>query len=187
MKKLLIIAAVALAAVCTQAAQFSWSALQIKDGYNSEKEGYTAANISGVTAYLIMSAELAQADFIAGAKDKTYTAANIGTYASSSKTVASGNVTTTAFTYATNVAVGGSESAYFVVFNSDGSAVYTSAEKSATVLETGASAFSFGTQATGSATLGTGTAGSWTAVPEPTSGLLLLLGMAGLALKRKRA
>ncbi len=32
-------------------------------------------------------------------------------------------------------------------------------------------------------------AGDWksTAVPEPTSGLLLLLGMAGLALKRKRA
>ena len=28
---------------------------------------------------------------------------------------------------------------------------------------------------------------SWAAVPEPTSGLLLLLGMAGLALKRKRA
>lgn len=31
------------------------------------------------------------------------------------------------------------------------------------------------------------TGGEWTAVPEPTSGLLLLLGMAGLALKRKRA
>ena len=30
-------------------------------------------------------------------------------------------------------------------------------------------------------------AGDWTAVPEPTSGLLLLLGVAGLALKRKRA
>ena len=29
--------------------------------------------------------------------------------------------------------------------------------------------------------------GGWYAVPEPTSGLLLLLGMAGLALKRKRA
>ena len=26
----------------------------------------------------------------------------------------------------------------------------------------------------------------WSAVPEPTSGLLLLLGVAGLALKRKR-
>jgi len=28
---------------------------------------------------------------------------------------------------------------------------------------------------------------AWTAVPEPTSGLLMLLGVAGLALKRKRA
>ena len=31
------------------------------------------------------------------------------------------------------------------------------------------------------------TALAWSAVPEPTSGLLLLLGVAGLALKRKRA
>ena len=31
------------------------------------------------------------------------------------------------------------------------------------------------------------TAAGWTAAPEPTSGLLMLLGVAGLALKRKRA
>ena len=37
----------------------------------------------------------------------------------------------------------------------------------------------------GTSTAGTGA--SWAAVPEPTSGLLLLLGVAGLALKRKRA
>jgi len=33
---------------------------------------------------------------------------------------------------------------------------------------------------------GTQTSNSWTAVPEPTSGLLLLLGVAGLALRRKQ-
>ena len=47
---------------------------------------------------------------------------------------------------------------------------------------------------TGTATIGFGNmstatqnASNWAAVPEPTSGLLMLLGLAGLALKRKRA
>lgn len=42
---------------------------------------------------------------------------------------------------------------------------------------------------TGDYSLTVPTAAAWTtaAVPEPTSGLLMLLGMAGLALKRKRA
>ena len=47
---------------------------------------------------------------------------------------------------------------------------------------TGTKVLAFGTQATA-----TQTAGAWTAVPEPTSGLLMLLGLAGLALKRKVA
>ena len=56
------------------------------------------------------------------------------------------------------------------------------ASKSATALETGTATIAFGNMATT-----TQAAGAWTAVPEPTSGLLMLLGMAGLALKRKRA
>ena len=36
-------------------------------------------------------------------------------------------------------------------------------------------------------TYGTFNAAGWQVVPEPTSGLLMLLGMAGLALRRKRA
>ena len=43
---------------------------------------------------------------------------------------------------------------------------------------------------TGNTTLNFSTAisnATWSAVPEPTSGLLMLLGVAGLALKRKRA
>jgi len=64
---------------------------------------------------------------------------------------------------------------YFLV--SDGTtktATFTSA--------TGAKALAFGDQTSYSQG-----AGKWSAVPEPTSGLLLLLGMAGLALKRKVA
>ena len=40
-------------------------------------------------------------------------------------------------------------------------------------------------QATSTPTLNFTSGGSWTAVPEPTSGLLMLLGVAGLALRRR--
>lgn len=42
-------------------------------------------------------------------------------------------------------------------------------------------------QATSTGTLNFAATGSWAAVPEPTSGLLVLLGMAGLALRRRHA
>ena len=65
-------------------------------------------------------------------------------------------------------------SGYFTMTSADGKSVYTSATK--TNLAAYPSVNNFGVAA-----------GSWAAVPEPTSGLLLLLGVAGLALKRKRA
>ena len=80
--------------------------------------------------------------------------------------------------YAVLVATGGDSKNYAYVMDTASTVSITSA------IEAGASAvFNFGDVVTGAA----GGAG-WTAVaPEPTSGLLLLLGMAGLALKRKRA
>ncbi len=91
---------------------------------------------------------------------------------------------TTGSVYGNSATVNG----YLVIFNSDTTATATYAYVSdvasgATTAMGGAAVLSFDdTQLAGMQT-----AGNWTAVPEPTSGLLLLLGMAGLALKRKRA
>ena len=64
---------------------------------------------------------------------------------------------------------------YFLVGNG--------AEKTATFTSaTGMKILNWGSQASI-----TQASGGWAAVPEPTSGLLMLLGMAGLALRRKRA
>jgi len=41
-------------------------------------------------------------------------------------------------------------------------------------------------QSTATQALAFGSGGTWTAIPEPTSGLLLLIGVAGLALRRKQ-
>ena len=64
----------------------------------------------------------------------------------------------------------------------DGNKQFTSSTKTAAAYATQSQTIAFGNMASQ-----TQNASNWAAVPEPTSGLLLLLGMAGLALKRKRA
>lgn len=71
---------------------------------------------------------------------------------------------------------------YFVVV--DNGKEFTSAIKSVQALDVGTASITFGNMATQ-----TQNAANWTtaAVPEPTSGLLMLVGLAGLALRRRRA
>ena len=86
------------------------------------------------------------------------------------------------------------QKAYYVIFNGDNMYVSDTANMAWVASGDGwyKTTFSDPTDASYELPLdksaGYQTAGSWySAVPEPTSGLLLLLGVAGLALKRKRA
>ena len=70
----------------------------------------------------------------------------------------------------------------FYMVISQGDRTFTSAIKTSVAQATSVPTLGFGNMATA-----TQNASNWQVVPEPTSGLMLLLGVAGLALKRKRA
>ena len=79
-----------------------------------------------------------------------------------------------------SLAGGNNYNFFFVV--EDGDYTFTSSEKQ----NVAAYATQTQTVAFGNMTSATQNASNWAAVPEPTSGLLLLLGVAGLALRRKQ-
>ena len=107
----------------------------------------------------------------------------IGTDALSVGTIADGKIASTTFSSALFEA-GTKYDFYFVI--EAGAYTYTSNIKAQTANATTSPTIGFGSQQT-NPQLAINTPGGWQSVPEPTSGLLLLLGMAGLALKRKRA
>ena len=166
MKKLLILATVVAMASASQAASYIW-------GFQSgEIEAPTAAYgdadgfISGGTAYLYIAGELVAT----AAQDAD--AFNFGVF-DGSNPASSDAVSSTA------------GQAYTLVLRTDdGAYEITYSGTSSTYDVVG-----MGTTTTIMNLVDTTpyTAGQWTAVPEPTSGLLMLLGMAGLALRRRRA
>ena len=80
---------------------------------------------------------------------------------------------------------GSSLDVYYVILNTnaDPNTYTTVADTLTGRADTGEAVFGSHTSMTAAAA----SAATWTAVPEPTSGLLLVLGVAGLALRRKRA
>ena len=166
MKKLLVLAAVVAMASASQAASYIW-------GFQSgEIEGPTAAYsdadgfLTGGTAYL----------YIAGSLVATATqdaeAFNFGAF-DAGNPVSSDAVSSTAG-QAYTLVLRTSDDAYEITYSGTSTSYEVVGMGTSTTIMNLVDTTPY-------------TAGSWTAVPEPTSGLLLLLGVAGLALKRKRA
>ena len=193
MNKLLALVAVAIATINLNAASVVWQATKgaLYDG------AATPAKVTSGNAYLMfVTASYTQtdllADFIAASGDAATTLASMsssGAMATGAGSIGASN-SRPAGTSTYDLTADGT--AYFVVFNGDKMYVsYTTDVLYDSV--TGEATASFTTaltsisKATLDASAGYSTAGSWYAVPEPTSGLLMLVGLAGLALRRRRA
>ena len=188
MKKLMIaVCAVALAGV-VQAASYTWNSLSPLYTYDSADPDWPTV-AAGTTAYFVFASAYSQSDFVNDFANNTV---------SYTKLSALGNGTidadgTIGFTAASGDYTS-AQQAYFVVFQ-DAQNAFVSGEVTAAYDALSGSYVTF--KSAQVEDLWTGTSlnaadgyagGAWyTAVPEPTSGLLMLLGMAGLALRRRRA
>ena len=185
MKKLLIALAIAAVGITASAATVDWrvwvtegsKTANAYDGYTAylvNATAWDAATISAAT-FSDSSIVLDSTTFNAGSGKSTYTYKTldaVGGTGGRSVDIAS-------------LAEGSDMNVYYVLLNTnkDPSEYYTISDTLTGRASTGEQAFGTKTSIT-QATL---SGGSWTAVPEPTSGLLMLLGMAGLALRRRRA
>ena len=190
MKKLIIAVAAVAMGIAANAASYSWSATagRLMNGTG----GSGSANyITSGTAYLLFTDVMTQTALVtAYASDAAGAASTVAAKALSTGSIgADARISDGAeFSYDTTAA----QTAYFVVFNGD--KMYVSMEAEAGYAAVGATGIEF-ESLTASSKLAFDSASGYSAagwyqaaaVPEPTSGLLMLLGMAGLALRRRRA
>lgn len=194
MKKLMIVAAVAVAALASNAASFNWS--NTGGATNGVIYDYQAnstklySSTVPYTAYLICVSDTTQSALLeavrGGADLKDYGIAGASATLNSSSKIA----LTADFTYGTT---GNSYDFYFAILDSANDELLISntaaglAQLSGTTTVAFTDSKTWSNQAFADATYSAAGWYSTAAVPEPTSGILLLLGFAGLALKRKRA
>ena len=185
MKKLMIAATVAMLGIAANAGAYTWglSSSEIKDANNQYIEGGTAMLFLGTVGYDGSALDFSQATYIASIGQAGDPLWNYGEFDfDADRTHASVDTTDTTVHQAYSL----------ILFDQDNVTDFAKYEGNF-YLETGSgnvvqdpTSFVNYADFTSSTAV---QAGDWqvASVPEPTSGLLLLLGVAGLALKRKRA
>ena len=192
MKKLMFVLA-ALTAGLVQAASINWGTGTGVKGVASDSDpsfgtSSAAAGTLSIYVWLVDAATYNSTDVSSiadtyGSKLSTATASKTGLGGA-----AGGNATTDGLAYSTEA----NTPYYGLVLvgldpDKDGTVDYFIANKATSNINTAGKGTNIGNLAKNLGGTGGTALTGWTAVPEPTSGLLLLLGMAGLALKRKRA
>ena len=183
MRKLMMLAAVVLSTVAMNAAQFNWSA---KNVYNGWEGG--SSKVDGTAYLFLVGGEVTEASIasaISSAASSSALASTLGGKAIDTQSVEGGLLGG----LTGDVDASAPASLFFVVVSGDN--VYQSSAITLTEIATiGSTEAGFGSQKSA-----TQAAGNWNAVgggggggdiPEPTSGLLLLVGAGMLALRRKQ-
>ncbi len=181
MKKIMILGAVALAAICSQASIVKWGA--------SGTITFSGTTLAGQTVSLYIVGVGDGKDTLIDTRTTTNTALSKGKLSSTTGTAQA------SYDYNSTIAGGALWSSeggdlgreyYMVITYSSGGKDYT--YTSSAVASSGLSEKALGTVAfTFNDKIATSGKDAWVVAPEPTSGLLMLLGVAGLALRRRRA